>query len=187
MSISVRRAGRLYQIVLYSYILISGSCLLLLDEADPMDILFAMAICFLYVRIAIHDLEVRLIPNRFLIQLIGLQFLRVIAEIFRKTEWTLLLGDSLAAALLFCVAVFIVRRFTGVKVLVIGDGDLKYLIVLALCLGMNGSMIALIVDLLVLPIIWLLRNRMFRDTTTIPGAIIWSAGGSVAMMFSIAD
>ena len=146
------------------------------------DFLFGILITALFAWIAIYDIRHRKIRNISLAYVIVIRSVWLAAGILFYGDTGAILFDSLitgAAVLLFFLVVRIILLWYNIS---FGDGDIKYLCVLAFCLGIKGLFYALSVMLpiaLAAAIYFIIRRQR---NVTIPGAPLMSFGAVLSMI-----
>ncbi len=168
--------GVLYLIVFVVASLVGG-----VFNVSLVDYIFLLSFLLSAVWIAIYDWDHHIIPNKSLIVICVLKLLWILFS-EHAVKNTI---EAVLTSLFFAVAAIAVGMvFHGMR-LTMGYGDYKFLIALSFCLGVNGTLLALIVALLVtVPVCAVVKIKNISKEL-IPAAPFLSFGAAISVLVSM--
>ena len=151
-------------------------------ERAVVDFLLGILITALFAWIAFYDIRHRMIRNISLVGVITIRSAWLAAGIIFYRDTITMLLDSLITGFAVLLVLLAVRIVLVRYDILFGDGDIKYLCVLAFCLGVKGLLYALSVMLSVsLGMVIFFSIRGHRNVI-IPGAPLMSFGAVVSFI-----
>ena len=147
------------------------------------DVVVYIVLTAVFAMIAVVDVKSRRIPNLLLLVAVVINVAHLTIHAIMDVHYMSVVLKTLLATLLVTAICALAWKYIAKGGIIIGGGDLKYLIILSFCLDANKFSAALLISIALLFFAWSIAFIRCQRDVRIPGGLFLSAGAITVSIY----